>query len=98
MCTLTVGGIAMEWKYLRGISIEAQYLYRKGIEMEERGKTNAALAYFSQAVLLAPGYAKAVHEMGNCLASMGRIDEARAKYQKAASIDPFCVMPGHMNI
>jgi Flp pilus assembly protein TadD len=64
--------------------------------MEEKGKHTAALAYFSQAVLLAPSYAKAVLGMGNCLASMGRFEEARMKFQKAAALDPLCARPFSM--
>ena len=84
----------MEWIYLKGIPIEAQYLYRKGMEMEDRGDHRAALAYFGQAVLLAPAYAKAIFEMGNCLACMGRYDEAMVKYQRAAGVDPNYSMDG----
>jgi len=90
--TLT-GGKSMEWKYMKGISIEAQYLYRKGMEMEEKGNLAAALAYFRQAVLLAPSYARAIFEMGNCLAGLGRSDEAQAKYVKAGKIDPVFTAP-----
>ena len=83
----------MEWIYGKGIPIEAQYLYRKGVEMESRGDHHAALVYFGQAVLLAPEYAKAIFEMGNCFACMGRYEEAMVKYRRAAGMDPCLALP-----
>lgn len=78
----------MEWMYGKGISIEAQVLYRKAIELEERGDHEAALACLGQAVLLSPCYARALFEMGNCLARMGKYDEAMEKYKKAVAAVP----------
>jgi len=73
----------MEWIYAKGIPIEAQYLYRKGLELENAGKAEAALAYLKQSVILAPQYGKAIFEMGNCLALMGRHNEAMQYYTRA---------------
>ncbi len=81
----------MNWIYAKGIPIEAQYLYRKGLEMSAYGQPEKALLYFRQSVFLAPGYAKAQFEMGNCLARLGRYDEAYEKYKRAAEIDPLFV-------
>lgn len=78
----------MDWIYAKGIPIEAQFLYRKGLELEGQGRMDAALACFRQAAFLAPGYAKAIFEMGNCLAKLGRYNEARETYRRAARIDP----------
>jgi tetratricopeptide (TPR) repeat protein len=84
----------VEWLYAKGIPIEAQYLYRKGLEMSHLGKAETALKYLKQAVMIAPLYSKAIYEMGNCLASLGRYDEAMAKYNRAIQIDPlFAGMP-----
>ena len=83
----------MEWIYAKGIPIEAQYLYRKGLEMMNVGKTEAALAYFKQSVVLAPRYAKAIFEMGNCLALMGKYDAAMEKYNHAVEVDPYFKLP-----
>lgn len=83
----------MEWMYGKGISIEAQVLYRKGIELEERGDNEAALACLGQAVLLSPYYARALFEMGNCLARMGKYDEAMVKYKKAAAAGSYSPDP-----
>jgi tetratricopeptide (TPR) repeat protein len=78
----------MEWLYARGIPIEAQFLYRKAVDLEHQGNDESALKYLMQAVIIAPKYAKAFFEMGNCLARLGRYREAREKYDRAAHIDP----------
>jgi tetratricopeptide (TPR) repeat protein len=78
----------MDWLYMKGIPIDAQYLYRKGMEMKAGGRDEVALRYFRQALVIAPGYAKAMHEMGNSYANLGRYDEARIIYEKARKADP----------
>jgi tetratricopeptide (TPR) repeat protein len=78
----------MNWLYSREIPIEAQYLYRKALEKEKSGNHEEAIRYFKQAVVIAPRYSKAIYEMGNCLANLGRYDEAMAKYDRARLIDP----------
>jgi tetratricopeptide (TPR) repeat protein len=77
----------MEWLYAKGIPIEAQYLFRKGLELEMTGRLKEACGYFRQAVMLAPKYARAIHEMGNCLAKMGYYERAREKYSQAVRIN-----------
>jgi tetratricopeptide (TPR) repeat protein len=67
----------MEWLYARGIPIEAQFLYRKAVELEKQGNDESALKYLMQAAFLAPKYGKAFFEMVNCLARLGRYREAR---------------------
>ena len=83
----------MEWLFFKGIPIEAQYLYRKALEMENQGKIEIALKYFRQTVMIAPNYVKAFHEMGNCFALLGRYDEAIIKYDQAIHIDPLATEP-----
>jgi tetratricopeptide (TPR) repeat protein len=78
----------MEWLSATGIPIEAQCLYRKGIGIAASGQPERALVYLKQAVFLAPHYAKAIFETGNCLTRMGRYDEAGDYYRRAARIDP----------
>jgi tetratricopeptide (TPR) repeat protein len=78
----------MEWLYARGIPIEAQFLYRKALDLSQRGNDESALQYLMQAVFIAPKYGKAFFEMGNCLARLGRYREAREKYERASHIDP----------
>lgn len=73
----------MDWLYAREIPIEAQFLYRKALEQTKFGNHEAAIRYLKQAVFIAPRYLKAIHEMGNCLACLGRYDEAREKYDLA---------------
>jgi tetratricopeptide (TPR) repeat protein len=78
----------MDWIYIKGIPIEAQYLYRKALEYSRFERYEIALRYFKQAVVIAPRYSKAFYEMGNCLASLGQYDEAIALYNRAIDIDP----------
>ena len=80
----------MGWKYTyaKGIPIEAQFLYKKAMEFYSIGKTETALKYLRQTMVIAPGYSKALFEMGNCLARLGHQDEATALYEKAIQIDP----------
>lgn len=78
----------MEWLYAKGIPIEAQYLYRKAHEMAGRGRDSAALNYYRQALIIAPAYAKALYEMGNCYAHLGKYTEALTLYERAICIDP----------
>jgi tetratricopeptide (TPR) repeat protein len=73
----------MEWLYAKGIPIEAQFLYRKALDFSLHGRDEEALKYFRQSVLIAPGYARALFEMGNCFARLGRLVEAREKYDQA---------------
>jgi tetratricopeptide (TPR) repeat protein len=70
------------------IPLEAQYLYRRGLEMIDQKRTDTALIYFRQAVFIAPGFSKAYLELGNCLARLGRSEEAVIYRMKAARIDP----------
>jgi tetratricopeptide (TPR) repeat protein len=82
------GVLNMNWLYSREIPIEAQFLYRKALDLEKLGNNETALRYFKQAVVIAPRYSKAIYEMGNCLAQLGQYDEARIKYDRARQIDP----------
>ncbi len=80
----------MDWKYVytKGIPIEAQYLYKKALEISNTGRYETALRYFRQAVVIAPRYANAICQMGNCLEKIGRYNEAVAVYERVLSIDP----------
>jgi len=70
------------------IPLEAQYLYRRGQELTDQQKDETALVYLRQAVFIAPGFSKAYRELGDCLARLGRREEASVCYLKASRIDP----------
>ena len=80
----------MGWKYIytKGVPIEAQYLYKKAMEMFRLGKPESALKYLKQTIVIAPRYSKALFEMGNCLTKLGEHEEARVHYERAFQIDP----------
>ena len=69
------------------IPLEAQYLYRRGLEMIDQQKEDVALVYLRQAVFIAPCFSKAYRELGNCLARLGRSEEATIYHLKASRID-----------
>jgi tetratricopeptide (TPR) repeat protein len=70
------------------IPLEAQYLYRRGLEMIDQHKEDIALVYLKQAVFIAPGFLKAYQELAHCLARLGRSEEASLYRVKASRIDP----------
>jgi tetratricopeptide (TPR) repeat protein len=80
----------MVWKYTyaKGIPIEAQYLYKKAMDLYSVGKTESALKYLRQTMVIAPRYSKALFDMGNCLKKLGLNDEATIRYEQAVEIDP----------
>jgi tetratricopeptide (TPR) repeat protein len=80
----------MGWKYIytKGVPIEAQFLYKKAMEMFRLGKPESALKYLKQTTVIAPRYSKALFEMGNCLTKLGEHEEARVRYEQAFQIDP----------
>ncbi len=71
-----------------GPSLEAQMLYRQAIEIRGRGGYEQALTTLRKVVMIAPRFARAFYEMGNCLFELGRNREALAAYYKAFSLDP----------
>jgi pentatricopeptide repeat protein len=80
----------MNWVYMKGISIDAQYLYRKAMELLKQERYETALRYFKQATVIAPGYAKAFAAMASCHVNLGRFDDAIGLYDRAIEIDPAC--------
>ena len=65
------------------ISAAAQSQYQQASELIHQGKTEDALLYLKQAVAIAPNYAEALHETGNCLQNLGRCEEASVYYSRA---------------
>ena len=78
----------MRTQYPGIIPLEAQYLYRRGLEMMGLQRADLALVYLRQAVYIAPGFSKAYIELGNCLARLGRTEEADAYYWKGTRDNP----------
>jgi tetratricopeptide (TPR) repeat protein len=76
------------YTYTKGVPIEAQYLFKKAMEVYSMGNTETALKYLRQTTVLAPRYSKALFEMSNCLAELGLQEEADERYEQAIRIDP----------
>jgi tetratricopeptide (TPR) repeat protein len=81
-------GMGWKYTYARGIPIEAQYLHKKAMVLYTMGKTESALKYLRQTMVIAPRYSKALFDMGNCLTKLGLYDEATARFAQAVEIDP----------
>lgn len=75
--------ILSETIYPTRISAAAQSHYKEASELLHRGKTEDALHCLIQAVEIAPNYAEALHETGNCLQNLGRCEEASLYYSRA---------------
>ncbi len=73
---------------MNGIPLEAQYVFRRGVDMVSQQNYEAALRYFRQAVFLAPRFSRAYMESGYCLARLHRYDEAAECFLKAFRMDP----------
>jgi len=71
-----------------GIPLEAQYLYRKALDIKNNGKNEDALKYLKMAVSIAPHFCNAYNAMGNCLDELGRYGEAMRKYEKVLKLNP----------
>jgi tetratricopeptide (TPR) repeat protein len=52
------------------------------------GKPDQAVTYYQQAITLEPTNAGYYNNLGNALASLGKIDDAMAAYAKSAELDP----------
>jgi tetratricopeptide (TPR) repeat protein len=79
--------MAMKNSTRKTIPLEAQYLYQRGKEMVTQQRTETAVIYFRMSVFIAPGFSKAYRELGNCLALLGRPEEASVYRMKASRID-----------
>jgi tetratricopeptide (TPR) repeat protein len=71
------------------IPLEAQYLYRRALDLSSEGEKESALKYLSMAVCIAPHFCNAYNAMGNCLDELGRFGAAVKKYEKVLEINPF---------
>jgi len=73
---------------MKGISPEAQCLYRRARELKGRGQPDAAKKYLKQAVMVAPCFLNAFLELGNCCDMIGNYGEALCWYDRAIRLDP----------
>lgn len=69
-----------------GRAIDA--LITQGHALEDSGQPARALERYEEAVRREPGYARGWLNVGNALVALGRLDEARVAYARAASLEP----------
>ena len=67
---------------MNGIPLEAQGLYRRGVELSDQMKYEAAAKYLKQAVIIAPRFGGAYRELGRCFEQLGRDSDAQDCLQK----------------
>jgi len=72
---------------MQGIPLEAQYLYRRGVELSGCEKPEAAVKCLRQAIIIAPGFSRAYRELGACLSRLGRQEDATYCNQKLLRIE-----------
>jgi tetratricopeptide (TPR) repeat protein len=63
-------------------------LSRLAAAYDLEGKYDQAITYYQQAIALKPDNAGYYDNLGNCLAAVGKIDDAMAAYSKSAELDP----------
>jgi tetratricopeptide (TPR) repeat protein len=68
-----------------------------GLVLTQQGSTVAAIAHFTDAVRLNPGFVEPRINLANALASTGRSAEAVAHYQKAVELNPG-LTEGHVGL
>jgi tetratricopeptide (TPR) repeat protein len=59
-----------------------------GFVLMQKGRMDAAIACFQQALQIQPGYADARNNLGHALLHMGKVDEAITCFQQALQISP----------
>jgi hypothetical protein len=73
---------------------KAEDLYQKGRELFIDHKSEAAAAYFKQAVAVAPGHPRAHMYLGTCLASHNEVEDAAREYEMFLHLAPDDPMAG----
>jgi len=58
------------------IPLEARILYRRGMDLLDQRKDEAAVKYLRQAVIITPRFAGAYRALGICLGRLGREQDA----------------------
>ena len=58
------------------IPLEARILYRRGMDLLEQRKDEAAVKYVRQAIIIAPRFAEAYRALGICQARLVREQDA----------------------
>jgi protein O-mannosyl-transferase len=68
-----------------------------GATLADQGKTDEAIAHYSEALRIKSDYADAHNNLGVALADQGKLDEAIAHYSEALRIKP-CYSDAHSNL
>jgi len=74
---------------MHGIPLEAQYLFRRGVELSGGDNPEPAMKCLRQAIIIAPGFSRAYRELGACLSRLGRQEDAAYYYQKLSRIESY---------
>jgi len=58
------------------IPLEARILYRRGMDLLDQRKDDAAVKYLRQAIIIAPRFTGAYRALGICMTHLGREQDA----------------------
>ena len=67
---------------------QAETYFKKGKELQEKGKCLEAMEAYLKATICDTGYFQAHCNMGACFKSLGKYPEARSSYQRAIDLCP----------
>ncbi len=66
----------------------AEQWYNEGLKYGSQGKYTEEIQAYDEALVLDPGYVKALYNKGRALDDLNRLNDAIATYQKVLTIDP----------
>jgi tetratricopeptide (TPR) repeat protein len=65
----------------------SQAMFDRGVTLDELGRTDEAIADYSQALKIAPAFAPALNNRANAERRLGRLPEAKADYEASLAAD-----------
>ncbi|XRO77404.1 tetratricopeptide repeat protein [Methanocaldococcus sp. 16A] len=68
---------------------KAEYYYKKGVELGNKGDIEKALEYFDKAIQLNPFYRDAYFNKALALRILGRYDEARECFFRGLAVEKY---------
>ena len=71
---------------------EAEEHYNRGVDLQNSGELDPAIANYDRAIELDPKYADAYNNRGNAYSDLGNLEQAIADYDRAIGLDPDLAM------
>jgi tetratricopeptide (TPR) repeat protein len=73
---------------LNKIFEEAEYLYKRGLDLQEKGFVNEAITCYQDAITICPNNPGVYYNLGTLLKEKGKLNEAINYYRKVLQINP----------